>query len=284
MSQKLTIAVVGAGGKMGMRVSNNLATSEHTVYYSENSPAGQERTRGAGRTVTDTATAVAGADVVILAVPDIALAPVSSEVVPQMLPGSVLLTLDPAAAYANLLHHRNDLEYAVAHPCHPSVFLQRRTEAELNDTFGGIAAPQEVVAALESDNLGKRAVAEEVIRLMYAPVVDVHWVTVKQLAYLEPTLVETVACMVGDLLREALHETVHTVGVPEPAARAMLLGHVQVALANTLKGDNPFSDACLIAMDYGREKIIKDDWRSIFDDAELDLVLTRMLHLDSISR
>jgi D-apionate oxidoisomerase len=284
MSQKLTIAVVGAGGKMGMRVSNNLATSEHTVYYSENSPAGQERTRGAGRTVTDTATAVAGADVVILAVPDIALAPVSAEVVPQMLPGSVVLTLDPAAAYANLLHHRNDLEYAVAHPCHPSVFLQRRTEAELNDTFGGIAAPQEVVAALESDNVDKRAVAEEVIRLMYAPVVDVHWVTVKQLAYLEPTLVETVACMVGDLLREALHETVHTVGVPEPAARAMLLGHVQVALANTLKGDNPFSDACLIAMDYGREKIIKDDWRSIFDDAELDLVLTRMLHLDSISR
>jgi hypothetical protein len=284
MSQKLTIAVVGAGGKMGMRVSNNLATSEHTVYYSESSPAGQERTRGAGRTVTDTATAVAGADVVILAVPDIALAPVSAEVVPQMLPGSVVLTLDPAAAYANLLHHRNDLEYAVAHPCHPSVFLQRRTEAELNDTFGGIAAPQEVVAALESDNLGKRAVAEEVIRLMYAPVVDVHWVTVKQLAYLEPTLVETVACMVGDLLREALHETVHTVGVPEPAARAMLLGHVQVALANTLKGDNPFSDACLIAMDYGREKIIKDDWKSIFDDAELDLVLTRMLHLDSIAR
>jgi hypothetical protein len=195
-----------------------------------------------------------------------------------------VLTLDPAAAYANLLQRRDDLVYAVAHPCHPSVFLQRRTEAELNDTFGGIAAPQEVVAAFESDDLAKRAVAEEVIRLMYAPVVDVHWVTVKQLAYLEPTLVETVACMVGDLLREALHETVHTVGVPEVAARAMLLGHVQVALANTLKGDNPFSDACLIAMDYGREKIIKDDWKSIFDDAELDHVLTRMLHLDAITR
>ena len=34
----------------------------------------------------------------------------------------------------------------------------------------------------------------------------------------------------------------------------MLLGHVQVALANGLRGDNPFSDACLIAMDYGREQ------------------------------
>ncbi|MFL6063996.1 MAG: phosphogluconate dehydrogenase C-terminal domain-containing protein [Friedmanniella sp.] len=285
MSQnKLTIAVVGAGGKMGMRVSNNLADSEHTVYYSENSPAGRQRTTEAGRTVTDTATAVAAADVVILAVPDIALAPVSAEIVPQLRPGTIMLTLDPAAAYANLLHRRDDVEYAVAHPCHPSVFLQRRTEAELNDTFGGIAAPQEVVAALESEDEGKRAVAEEVIRLMYAPVLDVHWVTVKQLAYLEPTLVETVACMVGDLLREALHETVHTVGVPEPAARAMLLGHVQVALANTLKGDNPFSDACLIAMDYGREKIIKEDWKAIFDDGELDSVLTRMLHLDAINR
>ena len=280
----LTVAVVGAGGKMGMRVSNNLQRSPHTVLYSENSPAGRQRTTDAGRTVTETATAVADADVVILAVPDVALAPVSAEVVPQLKTGAVVLTLDPAAAYANLLFRREDVEYAVAHPCHPSVFLQRTTEAELADTFGGIAAPQEVVAAFESDDLSSRAVAEEVIRLMYAPVLDVHWVTVKQLAYLEPTLVEVVACMVGSLLDEALQETIHTVGVPEPAARAMLMGHVQVALANGLRGDNPFSDACLIAMDYGRDKIIKEDWKSIFADDQLDHVLTQMLHLDAIHR
>ena len=64
----------------------------------------------------------------------------------------------------------------------------------------------------------------------------------------------------------------------------MLLGHIQVALANGLRGDNPFSDACLIAMDYGRETIIKDDWKKIFDDDELDNVLKRMLHLDAIDR
>jgi D-apionate oxidoisomerase len=283
-TQQLTIAVIGAGGKMGMRVSSNLQHSNHTVHYSENSPAGQQRTRDAGRTITDTPTAVAEADVVILAVPDIALAPVSGEVVPQLKSGSIVLTLDPAAAYANLLYQRDDVEYAVAHPCHPSVFLQRKTEAELNDTFGGIAAAQDVVAALESGNEEKIRIAEEVIRLMYAPVVDVHWVTVKQLAYLEPTLVEVVACMVGDLLNDALQETVHTVGVPEPAARAMLFGHIQVALANGLRGDNPFSDACLIAMDYGREKIIKENWKSIFNDDELDHVLKQMLHLDHIDR
>jgi D-apionate oxidoisomerase len=283
-TQQLTIAVIGAGGKMGMRVSSNLQHSNHTVHYSENSSAGQQRTLDAGRTITDTPTAVAEADVVILAVPDVALAPVSGEVVPQLKSGSILLTLDPAAAYANLLYQRDDVEYAVAHPCHPSVFLQRKTEAELNDTFGGIAAAQDVVAALESGNEEKIRIAEEVIRLMYAPVVDVHWVTVKQLAYLEPTLVEVVACMVGDLLNDALQETVHTVGVPEPAARAMLFGHIQVALANGLRGDNPFSDACLIAMDYGREKIIKENWKSIFNDDELDHVLKQMLHLDHIDR
>ena len=282
--QQLTIAVIGAGGKMGMRVSDNLQRSAHNVRYAENSPAGRQRTTDAGRTVTDSADAVADAEVVILAVPDIALGPVSADLVPRLQPGTIVLTLDPAAAYANLLYQRDDIEYAVAHPCHPSVFLQRRTEAELNDTFGGIAAPQEVVAAIESGDGEKRAVAEEVIRRMYAPVLDVHWVTVKQLAYLEPTLVEVVACMVGSLLNEALQETVQTVGVPEAAARAMLMGHIQVALANGLRGDNPFSDACLVAMDYGRQKIIKDDWKSIFDDDELDHVLKQMLHLDQIHR
>ena len=282
--QQLKIAVVGAGGKMGLRVSNNLQRSTHDVRYVENSPAGQRRTIEAGRTLTDAGTAVRDADVVILAVPDIALGPVSEQLVPQLQPGTMVLTLDPAAAYANLLYHRSDIEYAVAHPCHPSVFLQRKTEAELNDTFGGIAAPQDVVAALESGDAEKQTIAETVIRLMYAPVVDVHWVTVKQLAYLEPTLVEVVACMIGDLLNDALQETIHTVGVPEPAARAMLMGHVQVALANGLRGDNPFSDACLIAMEHGRAKIIKEDWKSIFNDDELDHVLKQMLHLDHIHR
>jgi D-apionate oxidoisomerase len=283
-AKQLKIAVIGAGGKMGMRVSDNLQRSTHDVRYVENSSAGEQRTLEAGRTLTDVGTAGRNADVVILAVPDIALAPVSEQLVSQLQPGTIVLTLDPAAAYANLLYERSEIEYAVAHPCHPSVFLQRKTEAELTDSFGGIAAPQDVVAALESGDAEKQAIAETVIRLMYAPVLDVHWVTVKQLAYLEPILVEVVACMIGDLLNDALQETIHSVGVPERATRAMLMGHVQVALANGLRGDNPFSDACLIAMDYGRAKIIKEDWKSIFNDDELDQVLKQMLHLDNIHR
>ena len=284
MTENLTIAVVGAGGKMGMRVSNNLVKTSHTVFYSENSPAGQERVTATGRTLTDTDAAVADADVVVLAVPDLALASVSAAVVGLMKSGAIMLTLDPAAAYAGLLATREDIIQGVTHPCHPSVFLERHTPEEYADTFGGIAAPQDAIAAIESDDPAKKEILEAVVRIIFAPVIDVHWVTVKQLAQLEPTLVETVACMIGALLAEALEETVNTMGVPREAARSILLGHTQVALANTLKGSNPFSDACLIAMDYGRESIVKDDWKKIFRDDELDKNLARMLHLDEIKR
>ena len=159
-----------------------------------------------------------------------------------------------------------------------------RTPEEWADTFGGIAAPQDAIAAIESDDPAKQAIVEATVRAIYAPIIDVHWVTIKQLAQLEPTLVETVACMIGALLNEALQEAIHTMGVPEAAARSILYGHTQVALANGLRGDNPFSDACLIAMDYGRESIIKEDWKKIFRDDELDKNLARMLHLEKIER
>ncbi|MEN9955246.1 MAG: hypothetical protein RLY34_53 [Actinomycetota bacterium] len=278
------IAVIGAGGKMGMRVSNNLVKTTQNVTYSENSPAGQERVTGAGRVLTASADGVANADIVIFAVPDLALKSVTAELVPLMKSGAIALTLDPAAAYAGLLTRRDDVINAVTHPCHPSVFLQRTTPEEYADTFGGIAAPQDAIAAIESEDATKKQIVEDTVRIIFAPVIDVHWVTVKQLAQLEPTLVETIACMIGDLLKESLHEAVHTMGIPEPAARSILLGHTQVALANTLRGDNPFSDACKIAMDYGRKSIVRDDWKKVFTDAELDKNLAMMLHLDKIER
>ncbi|ANF57452.1 phosphogluconate dehydrogenase C-terminal domain-containing protein [Halotalea alkalilenta] len=282
--QTQSIALIGAGGKMGMRISANLQRSSFDVRYCENSPSAQAQVTAAGRELCDSDAAVPDADVVILAVPDIALGAVSGAVVPMMKSGAVLLTLDPAAAYANLLAKREDIHYAVAHPCHPSVFLERYTKEEHADAFGGVAAPQHVAAAFERGSDAQRAALTEVIRVMYAPVEQVHWVTVTQLAYLEPTLVETVACMVGTFMKEALDETVKAVGVPREAAEAMLYGHIQIALAVAFRSTNPFSDACMIAIDYGKETIIKPDWKKIFDQRELDKVIARMLKVDKIER
>lgn len=280
-SRYRSVAVIGAGGKMGMRVSANLEKTDLEVFYSETGPVHRQRVEAEGRVLTEGIEAARQADVVILAVPDVALGRISDEITPIMKPGSIVFTLDPAVAYAGLLASREDVHHVCAHPCHPSVFLERTTPEEYADTFGGEAAPQDVVAAFESDDESVRDMAEWVVRTMYAPVVDVHWVTVKQLAILEPTLVETVACMISGLLADALDETVNRAGVPESAAKAMLYGHIQVALTNSLRGSNPFSDACLIAMDYGRQTVIKDDWKRIFEDDELDGVIARMLRLDS---
>lgn len=280
---ELRIAVVGAGGKMGTRVSNNLRQTAADVSYVENSPAGKSRLGELGLETTPLPQAVEAADVVILAVPDTALGVVSADVVPQLKAGAIVLTLDPAAAYADLLHERDGIDYVCAHPAHPSVFLERTTKEEYADTFGGIAAPQNVVAAMDAGNDDVKARAEVVIRRMYAPVIDVFWVSVKQLAILEPTLVETITCMIGGLLKEALEETVHTAGVPRGAAEALFYGHVQVALVNALRGDHPFSDACHIAMGHGRDLIIKDDWKRVFDDSVLDETIAKMLKLEPVT-
>ena len=74
--------------------------------------------------------------------------------------------------------------------------------------------------------------AEDVIRIIYSPVVDLHWVAVKQLAVLEPTLVETIACMLGAFVnvapqeqaaRSGFYQTVKT-GGPERAATCRAAG------------------------------------------------------------
>ncbi|MTH46871.1 phosphogluconate dehydrogenase C-terminal domain-containing protein [Intestinirhabdus alba] len=283
MSAELkTITVIGAGGKMGMRISANLQKSAYQVFYCENSPTAQQQVAEKGRELSDARSVIPLSDAVILAVPDIVLGKVSETVVPQMKAGAVLLTLDPAAAWANLIARRDDIEYAVAHPCHPSVFLQRYTKEEHEDAFGGIAAAQHVVASCENE--AYKAALSGLIGCMYGPVEQVHWVTIKQLAFLEPTLVETVACMLGVFMKEALDETVKRSGVPEEAAKAMLYGHIQIALAVAFRATNPFSDACTIAMEYGREKIIKPDWKVIFEEQELDKIIARMLKIDSIRR
>lgn len=282
MNDRITIALIGAGGKMGSRLASNLRSrSEHLLLCSETSPAAIERMRDNGFAVMPMADAVADADIVILAVPDTALGVVSAQALPLMRSDAILLTLDPAAEYAGQIEDVNGIRRAVAHPCHPSVFLQRTTPEEVADSFGGIAAIQDVVAAFEHDDEPARQRLEEVIRLMYGPVETVHWITVKQLAYLEPTMAETVACMLGDLLKEALDETVRYTGISEAAAKAMMHGHVQVALANSLRGDNPYSEACYIAMDYGRSMIVKQDWKRIFQEEELDGVLKKMLKIDT---
>lgn len=111
-----TIALIGAGGKMGCRIADNLRKGSHRIRCVEIGERGVARLAERGLAATAQDEAVAGADIVILAVPDVAIGRISAGVVPQMRSGAMLIVLDPAAAYLDQLPKRDDVTYFVTHP------------------------------------------------------------------------------------------------------------------------------------------------------------------------
>src|SRR5665647_3892886 len=94
------VTLVGAGGKMGMRLTHNLKNAHYEMTYLEVSPVGIEKLTEKGISVSLPNDAIPFADVVILAVPDVALGKVSATFIPMMKSGALVVTLDPAAALA----------------------------------------------------------------------------------------------------------------------------------------------------------------------------------------
>lgn len=274
----MTIALIGAGGKMGRRISPNLVKYGYDFICCEKDEAGMLALREAGLRALPTEEGVALADVVICALPDAALPALSAKLVPLLKPGATFITLDPAAARAGKLTTREDCHFVVTHPCHPPLFGERETPEEKADLFGGTAAKQDIVIALMQGSEEAFAAAEKICIDIFSPVVTCHRITVEQMAILEPAAAEVVVAMCASVMKEAIDEAVRR-GVPEPAARAFLLGHIQIPLAIVLKSSNPFSDAAMIAMEYGRKHVLRDDWKKVFEPEAIEEVLAEMLHL-----
>lgn len=278
---KIFISLVGAGGKMGNQITNNLKNrDEYITYYCEKSKQGIENLREKELSNSTLREAIPKSNYIILAVPDTKIKVVSKDVVPLMKKGSALILLDPAAAYANEVSMRDDCTFIVTHPCHPPIFGEQDTEEARNDLFGGIAAKQDIVIALVQGEENKLEEAETICMNMFAPVEESHRITVDQMAMLEPAAAEVVAASAACLMKEAIDEVIKR-GVPEKAAWAFMLGHIQIPLAIVLKNSNPFSDAAKIAIDYGNQKIYKDNWREVFEKPAISEVIDKMLHSDS---
>jgi hypothetical protein len=55
-------------------------------------------------------------------------------------------------------------------------------------------------------------------------------------------------------------------GVPKEAARAFLLGHMNILSAVIFEEiEGEFSDACYKAIKYGKPELIRSDWKKIFE-------------------
>jgi hypothetical protein len=264
-----TITLIGAGGKMGCRLTDNFLKTGYKLHYLEVSPKALDNLKQRGVTVSEQSQAVPEADVVILAVPDVAIGAVARDVVPKMKSGALLITLDPAAPLDGQLPMRDDIGCVIAHPCHPSVFNWESTEKGFRDFYGGISAKQAIVVALMWGSESYYQIGLEVSTAMYAPVSRAHRVTLEQMAMLEPALVETLAQTCMEVVKEG-HDRLVTAGVPADAVRDFVLGHLRIQIAVLFGETNgTFSDAAYKISKRAKPVLFKEGWQKIFELADI---------------
>jgi hypothetical protein len=272
-----TVAIVGAGGKMGRRASERLgATPGYIALNCEKDPRSAELLQQDGFPVTELIPAVSQADFVILAVPDEAIGAITRSILPSVKPDCTLIALDAAAAYIGEIPTRAGITQMITHPCHPALFGRQKTDAARDDHFGGTAI-QDILVALVDGSEEAFARGSEVCRILFAPVHRTHRVTLEQFAFLEPAMSEIIVATAATLIRASLDAAIDR-GVPREAAQAFMAGHAQIALAIVFGVEpSPFSDACKIAIEWGTRELIDPDWRRVFDRAILSEAIREMI-------
>lgn len=255
------IALMGAGGKMGCRITDNIKDlPQYQIFYVEVSEQGKANLAKRGLSATPQEEALANADVVILAVPDALIGRITQGIIEDLKPGTMVMGLDPAAAYAEVMPIRNDLTYFVTHPCHPPLYNDEMTEEARTDWFGGVKAKHHIVCALHHGPEEDYAKGEAIAKDIYKPVMKSFRITVEQMAILEPALAETFTATVITAIKQAYDKAVE-MGVPPEAAWEFLSGHVRIEFAIIFGISGfPFSDGAKLAIANAYDKIFKPDW------------------------
>jgi len=260
------ITLLEAGGKMGLRITDNLRRTDYDVRYVEVSERGRSALTGRGVTVVPVEQALEGSSAVILALPDNRIGQVVRSLEPLLPEGIMVIALDIAAPLAGDLPDRSDLIYFVTHPCHPSVFGGETAPEAQFDFFGGVHARQNIVCSLVQGPEEAYETGERIARAIYAPVLKAHRCTPEQMAILEPVLSETVLGTCLTIVGEAVQEAVR-LGVPEEAARDFVLGHMKVELGIVFRlfEGATFSDGALKAIDEAKRSLFQPDWKKVFE-------------------
>lgn len=255
------IALLGAGGKMGVRLATNLQGSKYDIDHVEISEVGRQRLKDAiGQDCVDQAVALRSADVVVMAVPDKLIGTIARTFVEDLNPGTAVIMLDAAAPHAGEMPERADITYFVTHPCHPPIFNDETSPEAKNDFFGGLHAKQHIICALMQGPENHYELCEDIARTIYSPVMRSHRVSVEHMAILEPALSETVGATLALATRKALDHAV-SLGVPKQAAMDFMLGHLNIELSVAYEiFDGKFSDGALEAIADAEPVIFKDNW------------------------
>jgi len=277
MTKMTTMAILGAAGSMGTRASNALKDDpDYEVLFVEAGEQGEAKLRERGLPPTPIAAALNQAEVVIMAIPDALIGTVSKKIVPRLKSGAMLIGLDPAAPHAGRLPERGDVTYFFTHPAHPPVFNDETDPEARRDFFGSGRARQAIVCALVQGPEEDYVKGETIARKLFGPVLRAHRVSIEQMALLEPAMAETVAATCIAVIREAMDETIRR-GVPAPAARDFLMGHINIGLAIAFDEiDWQLSAGAQQAVEDAMKILFRPDWKKVFEPENL-LASTRKI-------
>ena len=265
----ITVAVLGAGGNMGRRITRTLSGDDrYDLRLVEPSPRGRELLAEMGFEATDPDVALSGARVVVFAVPDRIIREVAAEVVPALDPGASILFLDPAAIAADRVPRRADVHCFVTHPTHPPLYdmLDEADPDARRDYWGGGLAHQAIVFATAWGDESNAEMVEGLVIAMFAPVSRSHRITVAQMALLEPALTETLTNGCIAVIREGMERVIRA-GVPEEATLDFLMGHLQIGIALIFERfEWRLSEGAQLALERSRAQLFRDDWHHIFHE------------------
>jgi hypothetical protein len=220
--------------------------------------------------------AIKQADTVLLAVPDHLINGIATELVPLLLPGTLVICLDPAVPYHGKLPARDDIAYFVTHPGHLPLFNDEVTPEARRDFFGTGLGKQAIVSALMRGTEEDYQKGEAIARKLFGPILRSHRLTVEQMALLEPALAETLAATCLTIIREGLDEVVRR-GAPAEAARDFLLGHLNIEMAIVFNECGwKFSQGCQRAIDEAKPVLFQSDWKKIFEPDQVKSSVARI--------
>jgi len=264
------VALLGAGGKMGLRVTKKLVDAGYDVRAVETADVGKARLAEADIQAVDQATGIAGADIVVLALPDNIIGKVSRDIMPSLKSGALLIILDAAAPYAgDVPTERDDVSIVIGHPCHPPLFNDETDWDARRDYHGGIAR-QSIVCALMKGPEEAYKLGEDICKAMWSPITNCYRVTVEQLAILEPGLSEMVAMPFVDTMVEAVDLCASKYDIPREAAFDFMIGHLNVEIAMWF-GYSPKvpSDAALRLMRFAKGVVVREDWEEALNPVKV---------------
>lgn len=270
-----TVTILGAGGAMGRRITRAIRglPERYELRLVEVSETGRQRmAEEHDLAPVELDAAIPGSHTVVLATPDRLVGPITADLMPRLTPGTNLLCLDPAAAHANRIPHREEINLYACHPTHPPLYdlLAEEDSDARKDYWGSGRARQAIVIAKVWGADNTFDVVERLGQDMFAPVSRSHRITVEQMALLEPGLSESVTNASLDIMRQARDIAIAR-GLPEAAVNDFFMGHLQIGIALIFDQiDWKMSAGAVKALDEAKDVMFKEDWARIVDE---DMVL-----------